>query len=312
VTKHSAWAADAGALQLLDTLGGPFATSSFRAAVVATVSGWEDVSFGARAEDGTLAALPLLARERQGDSVPPAGYGGVIASRPLETAELESFLDLASSRRLLSRIVVRVLELPGIPAAGDVLATASVVPVAVDEPPASRYGRLARRSLARATAAGATVSAASSHDAFWPLYARVTSSRGALYPEPLVVRLVDDATARVHAVRLGDRIVATLLTIVRGAHWMCWLAAQSEEGRAVAASYLAYDAVLGEARAAGIPFVNLGASVGGGAEFKHHLGAVEVGMRVWTRENFRATARAKARRIFSAGAALVRRGNGRA
>jgi hypothetical protein len=71
---------------------------------------------------------------------------------------------------------------------------------------------------------------------------------------------------------------------------MCWLAGQSEEGRSIAASYLAYDAVLSEAQTAGITAVNLGASVGGGAEFKRHLGATAVSMREWKHETAPAAA----------------------
>jgi hypothetical protein len=63
---------------------------------------------------------------------------------------------------------------------------------------------------------------------------------------------------------------------------MCWLAAQTDEGRACSASYLAYDTVLSEALAAGITAVNLGASVG-------HLGAKEVWMREWRHETTAAT-----------------------
>jgi CelD/BcsL family acetyltransferase involved in cellulose biosynthesis len=110
------------------------------------------------------------------------------------------------------------------------------------------------------------------------------------YPESLVHQLVDKAVARVHSVRLGERVVASLLTLVSDSHWMCWLAGQSEEGRSIAASYLAYDAVLTEAQASGIAAVNLGASVGGGAEFKRHLGATDVCMREWKHETVPAAA----------------------
>jgi CelD/BcsL family acetyltransferase involved in cellulose biosynthesis len=88
----------------------------------------------------------------------------------------------------------------------------------------------------------------------------------------------------VHAVSLEGRIVSVLYTLVTGSHWMCWLAAQTAEGRAIAASYRAYDALLADAHAAGVAAVNLGVSVGGGSEFKHHLGAREAQMREWSRE----------------------------
>ena len=70
-----------------------------------------------------------------------------------------------------------------------------------------------------------------------------------------------------------------MFTLVHGFHWMCWLAAQSEQGRSVAASYVAYDTVLEEASSV-VEYVNLGASApgSGGAQFKSRLGSVEVPM----------------------------------
>jgi CelD/BcsL family acetyltransferase involved in cellulose biosynthesis len=131
------------------------------------------------------------------------------------------------------------------------------------------------------------------------------------YPEPLIRRLVHVGAARVHAVRTDGRVVAVLLTLVGEAHWMCWLAAQTEEGRRIAASYVAYDAVFAEALAAGISFVNLGASVAAGAEFKGHLGAVEAGMREWTRETALAATTRRLRAAAVASLAVVRRAGGR-
>ena len=111
-----------------------------------------------------------------------------------------------------------------------------------------------------------------------------------IYPEGLIRRLVGTGVARVHVVQLGDRVVASLLTLISDSHWMCWLAGQTSDGRSIAASYLAYDALLREAQDAGVPAVNLGASVGGGAEFKRHLGAGDVEMFEWRRESLRGRA----------------------
>jgi hypothetical protein len=289
--KREIWSQDASARTLLDSMGGPFSTRAFREAVIDAVPGWRDVSFGARSGDGAQAALPLLARARGAESMPPEGYGGVVASRALEVDETLSFLELAARKLGLSRLQVRSLEFAGNPVAGSRLATASVVPVEAGDPPAARYARLAKRSLKKATDAGATVAASESVEDFWPVYAAAAEERAAmLYPEALVRRLVDAAVARVHAVRLGDRVVASMLTLVGGSHWMCWLAGQTDEGRSVAASYLAYDAVFNEAQAAGVTAVNLGASVGGGAEFKRHLGATEVWMHEWKHETVPAVA----------------------
>jgi GNAT acetyltransferase-like protein len=288
--KREIWSQDVSAQTLLDSMGGPFSTRAFREAVINAVPGWRDVSFGARSGDGALAAVPLLARAWGAESVPPEGYGGVVASRALEVDETLSFLELAARKLRVSRLGVRSLELAGNPVAGTRLATASVVPVDTADPPGARYARLARRSLKKATDAGATVAASESVDDFWPVYAAAAQGRAMIYPEALVRRLVDDGVARLHAVRLSDRVVASMLTLVGGSHWMCWLAGQTEEGRLVAASYLAYDAVFNEAQAAGVTAVNLGASVGGGAEFKRHLGATEVWMREWKHETVPAAA----------------------
>ena len=300
------WAPDASALTLLDTLGSPFGTTAFRTAVVSAVPGWHDVSFGARASDGTLAAVALLARGRDAESVPPSGYGGVVASRELDAAETLSFLRLASRTLPLRRLRVRSLELPGTQPAGERFAAASVVPIDHGRGPADGYARLARRSMRRARAAGATSEMPESFASFWGVYEAASRGRGAQYPERLLRRLVEAQAARAHVVRLNDRVVASLLTLVGPSHWMCWLAGQTEEGRAVAASYLAYDAVFGEAHRAGVSAVNLGASVGGGAEFKNHLGAHEVPMREWRYQTAPATAAGLTRRAAASAVARVR------
>jgi hypothetical protein len=187
--------------------------------------------------------------------------------------------------RRLRRAELRWLDGTGqTPGAGRPLVTASVVVIDPSDPPTSKYARLARRSLKRAVAAGAVVAKGSADD-FWDVYASAAGGWGMQYPELLIRRLVGVGAARVDAVRVDGLVVAALLTLLGGGHWMCWLAAQTDAGRQIAASYLAYDAVFADALAAGIPFVNLGASVGGGAEFKRHLGAVEVGMYEWTKES---------------------------
>lgn len=300
------WAEDSSALVLLDALGSPFGTTVFRSAVVSVVPGWRDLSFGARASDGTLAAVALLAHGRDADSVPPSGYGGVVASRDLDPAETIAFLRLASRALDLRSVRVRSLELRGTQPAGNRFAVASVVPIDPGRPPADAYARLATRSLKRATRAGATGAASDSFAAFWGVYEAASRGRVTQYPERLLRRLVEKDVARAHVVRIEDRIVASLFTLVGASHWTCWLAGQTEEGRAVAASYLAYDVVLAEARAAGVHAVNLGASVGGGTEFKHHLGALEVPMREWKYESARAIGVRLTRRAAGSAIAHVR------
>lgn len=294
------WVADREAVALLDEWGGPFGTKSFRDAVVAADPSWHDVSWGARAEDGTLATVALLARSHTAESVPPWGYGGVVASRALTSSETLSFLELAWGQHRFRRLTVRTLDLPGFTGYGRRSGTASVVQIVDGAPAAAQYARLARRSLKRATAAGATVESAASADAFWAVYADAAAERRVIYPEGLIRRLVGTGVARVHVVRLGDRVVASLLTLMSDSHWTCWLAGQTSEGRSIAASYLAYDALIREAQDAGVPAVNLGASVGRGAEFKRHLGAADVDMLEWRRENVRARATRVAAGVASA------------
>jgi Acetyltransferase (GNAT) domain len=309
--KREMWVPDRSALSLLDTLGGPFSTSAFREAMVAVLPEWHDMSIGARDADGTLAAVSLLGRRRGAESVPPAGYGGVVASRPLEPAETLSFLEFVIREHRLRRCEVRTLQLIGESAVGQRFATASVIPVLKEEPPASRYARLARRSVSRATAAGATVHASEPFAAFWPAYAAASKGRAVHYPELLVRRLVEDGSARVHTVRLETEVVAALLTLVIGTHWMCWLAGQNNEGRSIAASYLAYDAVLADAWKAGIVAVNLGASVGGGGEFKRHLGAMEMAMYEWKHMTAAVATTERLRRVAGAGVSVMRNAQAR-
>jgi hypothetical protein len=103
------------------------------------------------------------------------------------------------------------------------------------------------------------------------------------YPDELIQRLGWGGLARFYNVNIAGAVVASLMAMTEGSHWMCWLAAQSPAGRSVAASYLAYQAVLADAQAGGVSAVSLGASAphSGGKEFKQRLGAVEVPMVSW-------------------------------
>jgi Acetyltransferase (GNAT) domain len=294
------WIPDAGALDLLESSGSPFARGAFRQVGVESL-GWHDASFGARDPDGTLAAVPILTRSRMGDSVPPSGYGEIVSTRPLLTEQAQGFLELAFRNLRLRGLSVRLLD-PASDELGAYLAAASVLRLAEGVPPAKAYSRLSRRSILKASAAGATVEAGAGCEVFWPVYSAASAQWQARYPVGLVRRLIERRIGRVHAVRLDGRPVSVLLTLVQGGHWMCWLAGQTPEGRAVSASYLAYDALFTEAHAAGTPFVNLGASSGSGSEFKQHLGATDCPMRVWTAE----TATGRVRRRAGDGGAIAR------
>jgi hypothetical protein len=306
-TAAVSWTADANALDLLE-VGSPFGTSGFRRAVVQSLDGWRDMSFGARADDGTLVAVPILVRHRTGDSVPPSGYGGIVASRPIDAQQASAVLEMAFHELGLRRLIIRLLlDIGSRSEVGQHLALASVVQTARPGSPEKGFSRLARRSLRKATSAGARVEAGADADAFWSVYSPASARWATRYPEALIRLLIEREVARVHAVYLQDRVVAVLLTLVRGSHWMCWLAGQTDEGRGVAASYLAYDAVFAEAHAAGVSCVNLGASIGGGAEFKQHLGASPCPMRVWTAETASGRLLRKAGEGQALGRSLVRR-----
>src|SRR5262249_52570780 len=103
------WIRDDAALSLLDGIGEPFSASPFRRAWIEGAPGWNDVSFAARTTDGTHAAIALLRRRSVAHSL-PFGYGGVIASRALDSLEMASLLRAAQTAARAYEI--RVLSVP--------------------------------------------------------------------------------------------------------------------------------------------------------------------------------------------------------
>jgi hypothetical protein len=293
------WAPDQSALAMLD-LSGPFTGSSYRRAVEQTLHGWTDASFGARAADGTQAAIALLNGRGGVESMPPSVYGEIAASRTLATREEWSLLLAAREACGAKRLVVRSLGSPDEMPHRRFIGNASIVHFAPDTTPTDRYARLALRSLRRARNAGASAVRSMSVEPFFELYRAASSNWAMRYPEELLSRLVSDGIARLDLVFLESRSISGMLTVIGKSHWMCWLAAQNAVGRDLAASYLLYDAVLSDACAAGVGFVNLGASVGGGAQFKHHLGARESPM-------YEIDVSPAAARTFSAASGVFRR-----
>jgi hypothetical protein len=279
------WRATDAALGLLDSHGGPFESAAYRQALVRAVPGTTDLSWGASTADGVAAAVALAGGAPQAMAVPIEGYAAIRSSRPLSAAEAVSFLTSARRAR------ARRLLLRGVGLDGDgmdwsfarAIGTASVVPVEAGSPPSSRYARLARRSVRRAETAGCSVRTTRDGDAFVRLYRDASASWEMRYPEALVLELGRAGVARFDEVLLGERILAGLMTLEAADHWMCWLAAQSTDGRALSASYLAYDKLLADAGAS-VPCVNLGASAQGtgGAEFKRRLGAQERPVYEWS------------------------------
>jgi hypothetical protein len=164
---------------------------------------------------------------------------------------------------------------------------ASAIAVAPDVDPRAKFRRLAMRSVRRAEAAGAGVRTTANGENFLRLYTEASAEWNMKYPPELVLRLGELGVARFDEVWLEDQPVSALMTLRGGSHWMCWLAGQNADGRAISASYLAYDALLRDARAE-VPFVNLGASAPGtsGLEFKRRLGADEFPIHGWESANW--------------------------
>jgi hypothetical protein len=98
------------------------------------------------------------------------------------------------------------------------------------------------------------------------------------YPRSVLEGLAQTELLRFYAVELNGSTEASAAALVAEKHWMYWLAAQSEIGRAGELGYMALAALLDAAHAAGATAVNLGASAGlpGVAQFKKRFGSVDV------------------------------------
>jgi Acetyltransferase (GNAT) domain len=280
------WQPSLDAIELLEARGGPFDSLSYRRAVVETLPGMTDMSWAATAEDGTTAAVALVGSRGLAEALPPSGYGMIVATRSLTATAASSFLSAARRAAGAHRMVFRTVALP----AGEevdlsfaqVTGQASVVETIAGRDHREGFRRLAVRSLRKAEAAGATVRTTADAAAFLDLYAQASAQWTMKYPHALILRLGEAGVARFDEVWLEGAPVSALMTLRGGGHWMCWLAAQNEAGRAASASYLAYDTVLREAAAA-VRFVSFGASAPGtqGLEFKRRLGATEVPIHQW-------------------------------
>ena len=278
VPNHPYWIPDQDSLSLLESRGGPFERAGFRRVVVASTPGSRDVSFGAVDANGVRAAIALIGRGRAADSVPPSGYGGIQATRSLSPSEVHAFLHTARKAARATSLTARGLQLDASTVGAREFAIASVV----DVQHGRNYSRLARRSLRRAEQAGATVRQSQDPAPFFKLYRPASAGWAVRYPDALISELAAAEVAVFHHVEIEGEVASSLLTLVDGAHWMCWLAAQSDRGRSVCASYLAYDAVF-EVASSSVEVVNLGASAprSGGLQFKGYLGAREVPMISW-------------------------------
>src|SRR5690242_21439959 len=245
-----------------------------------------DRSWSAIADDGTTAAVGLLVHERLGEVLPPSGYGTIATNGRLTAAAAASFLEGARRASGAQRLLFRTVALPGADAVdwsfAPVTGLASIVEVASDRDHREGFRRLALRSVRKAEAAGADVRTTHDATAFLGLYAEASAAWSMTYSHELIRSLGRASHARFDEVWIDEVPVAALMTLCGASHWMCWLAAQNEQGRAAAASYLAYDAVLRDAASA-VGVVSFGASAPGsqGLEFKRRLGAIEVPIHQW-------------------------------
>jgi lipid II:glycine glycyltransferase (peptidoglycan interpeptide bridge formation enzyme) len=203
----------------------------------------------------------------------------VRASRPLDGEEVRTFLGAARRASGAPRLIVHDVF--------DLVPTGRAVGVTsfayLHDPPEEHFEKKARQSIRRAIRAGAACEATSHPAAFSDLYADASKRWGASYPFDLIAASAERGLALFFDVRIDGRAVGSVAALRGATHWMYWLAAQNEEGRRAEVGYLAVATMLEAARAAGIAWVNLGASAGlpGVARFKARLGGVETPVYEW-------------------------------
>jgi hypothetical protein len=275
------WIRDDSALVLLDRSGEPFNHSDYRRAWTEETT-WRDVSFGARAEDGTQAAIAVLCSRRTAHSL-PLGYGGVIATRALDRLETTSFL--RGARRIARADDLRAVSVPIDPShdhlhiGGRVIAWTSVLYLDQDAPADSRLTKKGRQAIARAERAGSAARPASDNlESFLRLYEGASQDWSTQYPTEVLRRLAEEGLLRIYYVELDSAVEASAVALVGEHHWMYWLATQSDAGRAAELGYVALAALVADAHASGARAVNLGASAGlpGVGLFKRRFGGVDV------------------------------------
>jgi hypothetical protein len=297
------------ALELLEGQGGPFDSALYRRLWIESLPRWRDVSYGARAPDGTQAAIALLADAEVADSV-PGNYGGIVASRPLGPTETESFLRAALKSSGARSLVVKTVPVrptdPTAHSGGQALGWTSVVHMAREESLPSRWAYKVRRAVRLARGASAGVVIGADPEAFIGLYEAASRNHLYRYPSTLLRGLTQEGLARCYDVRMGEDAVSSVFVMTSPNHWMAWLAAQNERGRLVQGNYLAVATMLEDAQQRGVRAVNLGISyeMPGVAHFKQRFDAVRVpvivqqlitpGARLadWVRDRSRGVARA--------------------
>jgi hypothetical protein len=142
----------------------------------------------------------------------------------------------------------------------------------------TRYAQKARHSIRKATHAGAEAVVSGDPEGFLLLYQAASITHWMQYPAVLIRALAKAGVARFFDVRLGEDCVASVMVLTSCTHWMAWLAAQNDRGRAIDANYFAVGAMLAAAQRARVAGVNLGISQGmpGVAHFKRRFDAFDV------------------------------------
>jgi hypothetical protein len=275
------WGPCSEALELLDSDGGPFDLSAYRRSWTESFPGWRDVSYGGQMRNGTRAAVSLLQWGRLAESM-PNNYGTILATRQLLEHEVRSFLEEARISCGAHRLIARSVPLRPTPLTCHVGARiagwTSVVYLEKGGVLEQRFAQKARRSIRKALRAGAETVTTSDPDGFLPLYQAASTRHWMQYPEGLIRALARAGVARFFDVRLGPDCVASVIVLTSSTHWVAWLAAQNQRGRAIDANYFAVGAMLVAAQRARVAGVNLGISLGmpGVARFKRRFDAVEV------------------------------------
>jgi hypothetical protein len=275
------WIQDDHALGLIERSGEPFNAKEYRRAWTEAGLGWSDVSFAAAAPDGTKAAIALLRRGMVAESL-PLGYGGVVASRPLEAPELDSFLGAARATARAVDLQARSVPMwdsNGGNLPGREVGTTSVLYFAPDVLATAQFGKKVVQTIGRARRAGGLARVATGDPApFLRLYLDASKRWAMQYPEQVLAHLAAAGVLRFYDVELNGTVEASAAGLIGERHWMYWLAAQSTVGRDAEFGYLALAALIEDAQASGATAVNLGASAGlpGVAQFKKRFGGVDV------------------------------------
>jgi hypothetical protein len=160
-----------------------------------------------------------------------------------------------------------------------VLAWTSVLYLDPNAPADARLTKKGRQAIARAHRLGGSSGEASDNpEPFLELYDRASHDWSMRYPFDVLRQLADEGLLRLFYAEIDGVVEASAAALRGQRHWMYWLAAQSDAGRAAELGYVALAALVAGAHGAGAGAVNLGASADlpGVALFKRRFGGVSV------------------------------------